>query len=281
MSEDVRPLIAGVCGDPIGQSKSPVLFGHWFRTYGIAGSYTPLLIRAHDFRQVLQALPKAGFRGVNVTLPHKAAALAAADQVSDAAREIGAANTLTFSPEGSIHADNTDGFGFIENLRAGAPQWNPAAGPVTMLGAGGAARAGIHVLLQAGAPQIRLTNRTREKAEALADHFGAFVTVVDWADRDAAMDGAATIVNTTSLGMLNQRPLEISLDAAPQTALVTDMVYNPLKTDLLRSAEARGMPTVDGLGMLLHQARPGFHRWFGREAEVTPALRNAILETMT
>lgn len=276
MSDD-RPLLAGVCGFPIGHSKSPVLFAHWLREHGIPGHYVPLRIAPDAFETVLRALPSAGFRGVNVTVPHKQAALALADSASAAARTIGAANTLVFHQEGAIEADNTDAYGFLANLRAGAPGWLPASGPAVMLGAGGAARAAAHVLLEAGVPALRIANRTRDRAEELAAHFGARVEVVDWSAREAAIDGAATIVNATSLGMLGKPPLDLRLDAAPSAALVTDMIYNPLVTPLLAAARARGMPTVDGLGMLLHQARPGFRAWFGQDPQVTEALRAACL----
>ncbi|MEM7190364.1 MAG: shikimate dehydrogenase [Pseudomonadota bacterium] len=275
--EDPRPRTAGVAGDPIAQSKSPRLFAHWFDVHGIDGHYIPLHIAAQDFRQTVRSLSAAGFRGLNVTVPHKLDALELADARSEAAMAIGAANTLTFRRDGTIHADNTDGYGFLNNLKAGAPDWSAASGPVAMLGAGGAARAAIHVLLQAGTPEIRLMNRTREKAEALAEHFGTGVEVIDWAKRSDALDGCGTIVNTTSLGMIGKPPLEISLDAASPGTLVTDMVYNPLTTDLLRQANDRNLLTVDGLGMLLHQARPGFTRWFGPDPDVTPALREACL----
>lgn len=278
---DPRPLLAGVCGDPIAQTKSPTLFRHWFETMGIAGFYVPLLIHSPDFERVVRALPAAGFRGLNVTIPHKVNALALADDVSPAAKAIGAANTLVFASNGEIFADNTDGFGFLENLRAGAPYWKAGSGPAVLLGAGGAARAAIHVLLEAGVPEIRLLNRTRERAEELADVFGSAVTVVDWAERSAALSGAATIINSTSLGMVGKPPLEISLDDAPRSTLITDMVYNPLETPLLADAKARGLSTVDGLGMLLHQARPGFRAWFGADPEVTNALRAACLEEQT
>ena len=275
--DDPRPLIAGVCGFPISQSKSPLLFRHWFDRYGIAGTYTPLRIAAVDFESVLPALIKAGFRGVNCTLPHKLTALQIADTVSDAARSIGAANTLTFSDDGAIDADNTDWFGFIQNLRQGCPDWNPSSGPAMMLGAGGAARAGIYALLDAGCPEVLLANRTRTKADELADFFGERVTVVDWSERATALGGVSTIANSTSLGMVGSNPLELNLDRAPKNALVTDMVYNPLETKLLKDAKARGMRTVDGLGMLFHQARPGFRLWFGKDPEVTNDLRNACL----
>ena len=276
-TDDPRPLIAGVCGFPISQSKSPLLFRHWFETHRIAGSYTPLRIASEDFESVIPALIKAGFRGVNCTIPHKISALEMADTVSEAAKAIGAANTLTFSAEGAISADNTDWYGFIQNIQLGLPSWDPTAGPALMLGAGGAARAGIYALLKAGCETIRLTNRTREKAEYLADFFGPRVKVIDWDQRAEALEGVSIIANSTSLGMLGGHPLELALGAAPTTAVVTDMVYNPLETDLLRQARELGMPTVDGLGMLLHQARPGFRAWFGHDPEVTPALREACL----
>ena len=276
-TDDPRPLIAGVCGFPISQSKSPLLFRHWFDRYGVAGNYVPLRVAAQDFKTVIPSLMKAGFRGVNCTIPHKISALEIADSVSNAANAIGAANTLVFSAEGNIHADNTDWFGFIQNVRQGYPQWEPGSGPAVMLGAGGAARAGIYALLDAGCETVRLTNRTREKADALAEFFGSGVQVIDWDERAEALDGISILANSTSLGMVGGHALEINLDAAPTTALVTDMVYDPLETDLLRQARQRGMPTVDGLGMLLHQARPGFKAWFGQDPEVTPALREACL----
>ena len=276
-SEDPRPLNAGVCGYPIGHSKSPILFRYWFHRYGIDGNYLPLRIAPEDFFQVLPALKKAGFRGVNCTLPHKVMALEIADTLTDTARIIGAANTLTFSPDGKITADNSDWFGFLQNVRIGHPEWDPASGPAVVLGASGAARGGIHALLHAGCQEIRVSNRTRERAEELAAFFGPKLTVIDWNQRSDALAEASIIVNSTSLGMTGEKPLEISLDAAPKSALVTDMVYNPLSTDLLLGAARRGMPIVDGLGMLLHQARPGFLSWFGLDPEVTDDLRAACL----
>jgi len=274
---DNRPLLAGVMGWPIAHSKSPLIFAHWFALTGIDGAYIRLAVRPEDFAEVIRALPKAGFRGVNVTIPHKITSLEMADDASAAARAIGTANTIRLNADGRIHADNTDGYGFIENLRDGAPSWNAAAGPALVLGAGGASRAVIHALLEAGAPTIRLANRSRDKAEALAAHFGPRIDVIDWAARDTATAGATTIVNTTSLGMTGKPPLELALDDAPTTALVTDIVYAPLETALLAAARARDLATVDGLGMLLHQARPGFRAWFGADPVVTPALRRAVL----
>lgn len=274
---DGRLPLAGVMGWPVAHSRSPRLFDHWFGRYGIAGRYVPLAVRPHDFREVYRALPKAGFQGVNVTVPHKVAALELADVATEAAERIGAANMIRFEADGRLVADNTDVYGFAENLRAGAPAWRPLLGPAVVLGAGGAARAVLHALLAEGAPEIRLTNRTRANAEALADAFGPRIAVADWDNRSAMLDGAVTLVNTTSLGMTGSAPLEIDLDDLPASALVTDIVYTPLETALLAAARARGNAVVDGLGMLLHQARPAFGAWFGPDPEVDDALRAACL----
>ena len=274
---DSRPLVAGVLGWPIAHSKSPRLFDHWFASLGLPGRYVPLAVRPEDFAEVYRALPKAGLRGVNVTVPHKERALALADAATPAAEAIGAANTIRFEPERGIVADNTDAFGFVENLRAGAPDWDVAAGPALVVGAGGAARAVLHALLEAGAPQVRLTNRTNERAAELGKRFGARIAVIPWEARAAAVSGAATIVNTTSLGMRGNPPLELPLDDAPESSLVTDIVYAPLETPLLAEARRRGLRTVDGLGMLLHQARPAFAAWFGVDPPVDRALRDACL----
>ncbi|MGF1553090.1 MAG: shikimate dehydrogenase [Paracoccaceae bacterium] len=277
--EDDRPLVAGVVGWPVRHSRSPLLFEHWFARHGVPGRYVPLAVAPNDFRAVFEALPKAGLRGVNVTLPHKEAALALADEASEAACAIGAANTVVFDPVRGRVADNTDGYGFAQNLRAGAPGWDPKAGPALVLGAGGAARAILHALLAEGVPALRLANRSRERAETLADHFGRDrVETVDWSERATAVDGAALVVNTTSLGMTGKPALDLALAALDPGAVVTDIVYAPLRTDLLREAERRGARTVDGLGRLLHLARPGFRAWFGPDPTVDDALRAACLE---
>ncbi|MBB3711322.1 shikimate dehydrogenase [Limimaricola variabilis] len=271
-----RIPLAGVIGAPISHSRSPRLFAHWLSEMGIEGHYAPLHVEPADFEQVIRTLPRMGFRGANVTLPHKEAALAIADRVSDRARRIGAANTLTFGEDG-IHADNTDGHGFVANLRQGAPDWQPEAGPAVVLGAGGAARAVLDSLIEAGVPTIRLANRTRARAETLAATFGPKIEVIDWDRANEAFDGAATAVNTTSLGMKGADPFDLDLSALPASALVTDIVYVPLDTPMLIAARARGCRTVDGLGMLLHQAVPGFERWFGATPQVTEATRAAVL----
>lgn len=276
MSSDKIPL-AGVIGSPIAHSRSPRLFRYWLNTYGVAGHYIPMDVAPGNLEKVLRSLPLMGFVGVNVTLPHKEEALRIADRVSDQATLIGAANTLNFGPEGQIYADNTDGYGFIENLRQGAPDWDPAAGPAVVFGAGGAARAVVASLLQQGVPEIILTNRTRARAEKLQSDFGAKVRVEDWVQAGNLVEEAALLVNTTSLGMVGKSPLRVPLDGLRKGTVVTDLVYTPLKTRLLQVAEEAGCITVDGLGMLLHQAVPGFERWFGLRPTVDKATRAAAL----
>ncbi len=213
---------------------------------------------------------------MNVTIPHKEAALALATTVSERARAVGAANTLTFAPDGAIDADNTDGYGFIANLRQEAPGWRAAAGPALVLGAGGSARAVVEALLAEGAPQVRIANRNRARAEALQAHFGPRTTALDWAEAETAAADAATIVNTTPLGMGASTELPLRLDGV-RSALVTDLVYGASPTPFVAEARRLGLTAVDGLGMLLHQAVPGFERWFGRRPEVDAALRAAVL----
>ncbi|MFD3188906.1 shikimate dehydrogenase [Sedimentitalea sp. HM32M-2] len=272
-----RIPLAGVIGSPIAHSRSPQLHRHWLLTYGIRGYYIPMDVAHDDLKQVIRALPRMGFVGVNITVPHKERVMEMADKVTDRATLIGAANTLIFRDDGSIHADNTDGYGFIENLRSGAPDWDAKAGPAVALGAGGAARAVIASLSDAGVPQIILSNRTRARAERLRDDFGQRVRVVDWVQAGNVLEEAALVVNTTSLGMSGQPELRVPLDGLPKSAVVTDLVYSPLKTHLLQVAEDMGCTTVDGLGMLLHQAVPAFERWFGYRPTVDEDTRAAAL----
>ena len=276
MSEEKIPL-AGVLGQPIAHSKSPRIHRHWLYTHGINGHYIPMEVNSADLETVIRTLPKMGFVGVNVTIPHKEAALAIADQASDRATLIGAANTLTFLPDGKIYADNTDGYGFINNLQQGAEDWDPKAGPAAILGAGGASRAVIATLLDAGVPEIMLTNRTRDRAERLREEFGTRIRVFDWVQAGNLMDDAKLVVNTTSLGMVGKPELRVPLDGLNPGTVVTDLIYAPLKTRLLATAEEAGCSVVDGLGMLLHQAVPGFERWFGQRPEVDNATRAAAL----
>ncbi|MBK45907.1 MAG: shikimate dehydrogenase [Roseovarius sp.] len=276
MSQETIPL-AGVIGSPVAHSRSPQLHAHWLKTLGIRGFYIPMEVAEADLETVLRTLPKAGFVGVNVTVPHKEKVMTIADTVTDRATIIGAANTLVFRRDGQIQADNTDGYGFIENLRRTAPDWDPKAGPAAVLGAGGAARAVIAALLDVGVPEILLSNRTRLRAETLQQDFGRKLRVIDWVQAGNMLEHAATVVNTTSLGMVGKPALRVPLDGLQKGALVTDLVYAPLKTRLLEVAEEMGCITVDGLGMLLHQAVPAFERWFGTRPEVDAAARAATL----
>lgn len=279
MSEDVIVPRAGVIGWPVAHSRSPKLHGFWLRQYGIDGRYDRLPVPPEDLGRFLEDLPKeSGFRGINVTLPHKVAVLPYLAEIDPVARRIGAANTIVVREDGSLAGSNTDAFGFLESLKSGAPAgWTASAGPAVLLGAGGAARALVVALLDAGTPLIRVINRSREKADALAGEFGPRLQAVDWEERSEALSGASLLVNATSLGMGGQPALEIALDTLPRKALVNDIVYSPLTTDLLARAAARGNPVVDGLGMLLHQGRPGFEAWFGRAPAVTLELRAAVL----
>jgi len=273
---DRKVPIAAVLGAPVAHSRSPKLFRHWLNQYGIEGHYVPLHVEQADLPQVLQALPAMGFVGCNVTIPHKEKVLELADVITDRAALIGAANTVTFR-DGKVFADNTDGHGFVANLRQGAPGWEPKSGAAAVLGAGGAARAVIHSLLELGVLNIRLANRSRPRAEALRNEFGPKITVYDWVKASDMFEGAATVVNTTSLGMEGKAPFKVPLDTLEPTAVVGDLVYTPLKTDFLQVAEGFGCQVVDGLGMLLHQAVPGFERWFGVEPAVEAATRDAVL----
>jgi shikimate dehydrogenase len=275
-----KARLAGVMGWPVGHSRSPRLHGYWLAEYGIDGAYVPLPVRPDHFERAFRALPALGFRGANVTLPHKEAALALADRATPEARRIGAANTLVIDDQGRIEARNTDAYGFIENLKEGAPHWRGSEGPVVLLGAGGASRALLVALTDAGVSEIRLLNRTAVRAEALAASLGGPIRVMGWNDRGQALEGATLLVNATTQGMTGQPPLELSLDRLPPDAVVNDIVYVPLETPLLAAAHRRGNPVVDGLGMLLHQARPGFTAWFGTEPKVTPALRHHVLQQL-
>lgn len=276
-----KARVAGVMGWPVSHSRSPRLHNHWLAEYGIDGAYIPLPVRPEAFETAVRALPTLGLAGSNVTVPHKEAAFRAMDTRTPIATRLEAVNTIVAAEDGSLHGDNTDAFGFVEALKARAPGWDPASGPAVVLGAGGASRAVIAALQDLGVPEIRLANRTAARARDVAALFGSPVVPVApvaWQDREAALDGAALLVNTTTLGMQGQPPLDIRLDALPQGAVVNDIVYVPLHTPLLRAAAARGNVAVDGLEMLLQQARPGFRAWFGRDPAVTDAVRAYLRE---
>ncbi len=271
---------AGVMGWPIGHSRSPALHGWWLAQHRIDGAYVPMAVRPRDLGAALRALPVLGFAGCNLTIPHKEPALALLDRVDAVATRIGAVNTIIVGADGALEGRNTDGYGFLANLRDGAPGWSARRGAAVLICAGGAARAIVVALLDDGAPEIRIVNRTAGRAASLAAEFGPRITPVAWNDRAEALADAALLVNTTSQGMDGEAPLDLPLDRLPSDALVNDAVYVPLETPLLAAARRRGNSVVDGLGMLLHQAQPGFAAWFGVAPSVTPALRAAVLATM-
>ena len=268
---------AGVIGWPIDHSLSPRLHGYWLNRFNIKGSYEAIGVDEDSLQLFLEKLPINGYSGLNVTIPHKESVMQHLHSISSQARRIGAVNTIIVNNKGQLAGSNTDGFGFIENLKQGNSEFNATKGPAVVLGAGGAARAIVVALIDEGAPSIKLINRTRARAEKLALDIGGPIQVLDWQDRNDILEDASLLVNTTTLGMNGKPPLDISLDGLAAEALVTDIVYAPLETGLLKSARARGNGAVDGLGMLLHQARPGFAAWFGVEPEVTDDLRNYVL----
>ncbi len=273
-----RAKVAGVMGWPVSHSRSPRLHGHWLERHGIDGAYVPLPVAPENFEQALRTLAMLGFRGANITLPHKEAALRVVDEVDPLARRIGAVNTVVVQEGGDLWGGNSDAYGFIANLRDQAPRWRPDRGPAVVLGAGGAARAVIVGLQDEGVGEIRLVNRTRQRADDLVRQLAGSgeLTAIGWEDRGAALSGAALLVNTTSLGMSGQPPLDIPLHDLPTDAVVCDIVYVPLETPLLSVARHRGNVVVDGLGMLLHQAVPGFEAWFGVRPVVDGDLRRLI-----
>ena len=280
MTRTDRFLLAGVMGFPVMHSRSPQLHNYWLARYGLTGSYLPLAIPPERLRAALHALAALGFSGCNLTIPHKEAALDLVDEVDLLARRIGAVNCVVVRPDGSLAGANYDAFGYIESVREAKPGWRADAGPVVVIGAGGGARAVLLGLLEQGARDIRLVNRTAARAKALQLSLGPFITAVEWQSRDRALDGAAMLVNTTNQGMVGEAALDLALDRLPVSALVSDIVYIPRETPLLAAARARSNPTVNGLGMLLHQARPAFHGWFGIMPEVTGELR-AMMEAGT
>ena len=270
--------LAGVMGWPVTQSLSPRLHNHWLAKHRIDGAFVPLPVTQDHFPQALRVLSQLGFRGVNVTVPHKHAALAAVDEADDAARRIGAVNTVIFRPDGSLFGTNTDGAGFLAHLHASYPGLDPASGAAAVIGAGGAAHAICVALADSGVEEIRICNRTLGRAESLALTLGPEIRVINWTDRAGALEGASILINTTTQGMVGEPELDLDLAALPAGAIVYDIVYNPLETPLMKKAQARGNPVIGGLGMLLHQAVPGFSAWFGVEPEVTAELAAFVAE---
>ena len=280
MASDTPYTLAGVMGWPVAHSRSPAIHGHWIRQYDLRGAYVLLPVQPERLVDAVRGLGALGFAGCNLTIPHKVAAMSLVDRVEPLARRIGAINTLVVEPDGTLSGRNTDAYGYIQSLLEAKPDWRADAGPVVVLGAGGAARAILVALIERGARDIRLCNRSLDKAQDLANELGAPIQAVAWDQREAALEGAALLVNTTSLGMKGQPPLDLALEALPRQALVSDIIYVPLQTPLLAAAQARGNPTVNGLGMLLHQARPAFEAWFGVLPQVTPELRRLVEATL-
>ncbi|TXN81223.1 shikimate dehydrogenase [Methylobacterium sp. WL8] len=269
---------AFVVGHPIAHSRSPLIHGHWLSEHGIAGSYERIAVAPDAFEAFFRRLPESGFSGGNVTIPHKEAAFALCDALSPRARAIGAVNTLVVGADGRIFGDNTDAPGFTAHLdQSLGAGWPERAGTALVLGAGGAARAVVVGLAERGLARIVVANRTRARAETVAALAPGIATAIEWDTIPALMPEAGLLVNTTALGMAGNPPLDLDLAPLPANAAVADIVYVPLETGLLAAARARGLPAIDGLGMLLHQAVPGFEAWFGVRPRVTEALRAVVV----
>ena len=274
-------IIAGVIGDPISHSLSPRLHGYWIDKYSINGEYNAYHVCPAELHVFIKSLRDNGISGVNITLPHKEEALKLVDEIDEKAKKIGAVNTIYFE-KNKIIGSNTDGIGFLAHLKQTSRIWRAENGPAVVIGAGGAARAVLVSLLEDGVPEIRLINRTKKRAERLANDISDDrICIHDWDDRADALKNTALLVNVTTLGMTGQRPLELSLENLPVNACVYDIVYSPLETNLLKKARIRGNETIDGLGMLLHQAVPGFSIWFGTDPEVDKGLKEYMLKALT
>lgn len=280
MSEQ-RFILAGVMGWPVAHTRSPAIHNHWIATHRLRGAYVQLPVQPANLEAAIRGLAALGFAGCNITVPHKVGAMAFMDEVHPAARRIEAINTVVVREDGSLLGANTDGEGYLQSLRDADPAWRADTGPAMVIGAGGAARAIVVALLDEGLPELRITNRSPEKAHAFRDAFGNRVTVVPWSERNTAMAGVSLLINTTTQGMHGQPPLDVVLNDLPAHAMVSDAVYIPLETPLLLAARLRGHRTVNGLGMLLNQARPAFNAWFGVMPEITPELVTAVHATFS
>lgn len=267
-------ILTALIGYPVAHSKSPVIHNYWIKHYGLQGRYGAIEVPPDDLEKTVNRLVSENYAGFNLTLPHKQAIMDLCNTLDRSAEQIGAVNMVKISSDGVLHGFNTDAFGFVENIREHIPDYDFSSGPALILGAGGTAYAIVHGLKEAGVEQIYITNRTKEKATRLADRFAA--KVIDWGSRNAAAKNAALLVNATSLGMTGQPPLDYNLEYLPADAVVCDIVYAPLKPDLLRDAEKRGNRTIPGIGMLLHQARPAFQTWYGTMPDVTDELRAMV-----
>ncbi len=276
---DLPFVLAGVMGWPVAHTRSPAIHNHWIAQHRLKGAYVQLPVQPERLEAAIRGLPALGFAGCNVTVPHKVNAMRFMDELHPAARRVAAINTIVVQADGRLLGMNNDGAGYIQSLRDADATWRGNAGPALVLGAGGAARAIVVALLDEGVPELRITNRTLERAQALAEAVGERVKVVPWAERNEAMAGVSLLVNTTIQGMHGQSTLDVVLDALPRAAMVSDAIYIPMETPLLAQARLRGHRTVNGLGMLLNQARPAFESWFGVMPEITPELCAAVEAT--
>ena len=269
--------LAGVLGNPIDQSLSPNIHNYWLRKTKTKGFYIPINVSSRDLEKTIKFLPTIGFKGVNVTIPHKTNLISLVDNLTDRAALIGAVNTVHYNTDGNITGDNTDAYGFIENIKHIEPSWDAREGPAMVFGSGGAARAIVWALLSEGAPEVRLANRTKPKAIALSDTLGAKVKVIDWMRASDMLSDLKTLVNTTSLGMVGSAPFNQNISTLNPNSLVVDIVYNPIQTEFLKTAQEIGCKTVDGLGMLIYQAMPGFEKWFGAKPNVSEDLKDELM----
>ena len=272
-----KNIIAGVLGNPIAHSKSPILHQFWLKQNKIKGFYIPLKVSENDLEMTLRNLPKIGFSGVNVTVPHKESVMSLAKIKTERASLIGSANTLTFLPEGGFKADNTDGYGFMKNLEEQAPVWNPKKAKVLVLGAGGACRAVIGALLESGVEKLHVTNRTQKRAKDLQVFFNSQIELIEWSEKEELLKNVNTVINATTLGMVGSDELQFSLSKANENTTIVDLVYNPINTPLLAEAHKKGCHVVNGIGMLLHQATPGFKEWYGVKPTITKELLNRVM----
>ena len=272
-----KNIIAGVLGNPIAHSKSPILHQFWLKQNKIKGFYIPLKVSDDDLEMTLRNLPKIGFSGVNVTVPHKESVMSFAKIKTERASLIGSANTLTFLPGGGFKADNTDGYGFMKNLEEQAPVWDPKEAKVLILGAGGACRAVIGALLESGVEKLHVTNRTQKRAKDLQVFFNSQIELIEWSEKEELLKNVNTVINATTLGMVGSDELQFSLSKANENTTIVDLVYNPINTPLLVEAHKKGCQVVNGIGMLLHQATPGFKEWYGVKPTITKELLSRVM----
>ena len=272
-----KNIIAGVLGNPIAHSKSPILHQFWLKQNKIKGFYIPLKVSENDLEMTLRNLPKIGFSGVNVTVPHKESVMSLAKIKTERASLIGSANTLTFLPEGGFKADNTDGYGFMKNLEEQAPVWDPKEAKVLVLGAGGTCRAVIGALLESGVEKLHVTNRTQKRAKDLQVFFNSQIELIEWSQKEELLKNVNTVINATTLGMVGSDELQFSLSKANENTTIVDLVYNPINTPLLVEAHKKGCHVVNGIGMLLHQATPGFKEWYGVKPTITKELLSRVM----